>query len=155
MSSSYIVLPDQGEHLDLGNFRAEVLASSGQTSDQFTLLKTCDEPPGFGPPLHRHRDAAEAFFVLQGEYLMYVEDEQHLCPAGTFVFVPQGVAHTFKVISSGPGTKLNLFTPAAMLGFFQDLAAAERDGIATPELLQEIAERSQMEVLGPIPDTYL
>jgi mannose-6-phosphate isomerase-like protein (cupin superfamily) len=155
VSGAFIVLPDQGQHLDLGNFRAEVLASSGHTSGQFTLLKTCDERPGFGPPLHRHLDAAEAFFVLRGEYLMFVEEEQHFCPVGTLVFVPRGVAHTFKVVSSESGTNLNLFTPAAMLSFFQDLSAAEADGTATPELLQEIARRSQMEVLGPVPGCYL
>jgi hypothetical protein len=37
----------------------------------------------------------------------------------------------------------NLFTPAAMLRLFQDLTAAETEGIATPDLLQEIAQRSQ------------
>jgi mannose-6-phosphate isomerase-like protein (cupin superfamily) len=42
-----------------------------------------DRWPGFGPPLHLHRDAAEAFFVLQGEYLMFLEDRQQLCPPGT------------------------------------------------------------------------
>jgi uncharacterized cupin superfamily protein len=71
--------------LDLGTFKAEVLASAEQTSQQLTLLMTQSEPPGFGCPLHRHRDAAEAFFVLEGEYLMFLDDVRQLCPPGTFV----------------------------------------------------------------------
>jgi hypothetical protein len=39
-----------------------------------------------------------------------------LCPPGTFVYVPGNTSHTFKVVSAVPGKKLNLFSPAAMLG---------------------------------------
>lgn len=155
MAAAFVLPPGEGRHLDLGNFEAIVLATSAQTSGEFTLLQTQGEPPDFGPPLHLHRDAAEAFFVLEGEYLMYVEDQQTLCPPGTFVYVPRGVPHTFKVVSDGPGKKLNLFAPAAMTEFFEKLAAAEASGSATPELLEQIATESHMEVLGPVPDTYL
>ena len=93
--------------------------------------------------------------MLSGEYLMFVEERQERCAPGTFVYVPKGTAHTFKVISSAPGTKLNLFTPAAMVGFFEELAEAERAGTPTPEMLDAIAHRSRMEIVGPVPDTYL
>ena len=155
MNQAFIVLPGEGTHLDLGNFNVEVLATSAQTSGQFALLQTQSEPPEFGPPLHLHRDAAEAFFVLEGEYLMFIEDKQSLCPPGTFVYVPQATPHTFKVVSEGPGKKLNLFSPAAMTEFFEELAEAEAAGPVTPGLLDEIAARCHMEVLGPVPDTYL
>src|ERR1700712_4747787 len=131
MASAFVVLPHEGRMLDLGNFQAEVLASSEQTLGDFTVLQTQNEPPGFGPPLHRHRDAAEAFFVLEGEYLMFLDHEQHRCPPGAFVYVPRGLPHTFKVSSVTPGKKLNLFAPAAMVGFFEELAAAEASGNAT------------------------
>jgi hypothetical protein len=42
-----------------------------------------------------------------------------------------------------------------MLGYFVELAAAEASGQATSELLDAIATRNNVEVLGPIPDTYL
>jgi quercetin dioxygenase-like cupin family protein len=155
MRDPFIVLPGEGRLLDLGTFKAEVLAAADQTSAAFTLLMTQGEPPGFGPPMHRHRDAAEAFFVLEGEYLMFLHEDQRLCPTGSFVYVPRGVPHTFRVASEGPGRKLNLFSPAAMVGFFEELAAAEATGTATPELLDTIAENNNMEVLGPVPETYL
>lgn len=155
MVGPLIVPPGQGRLLDMGNFQAEVLASAEQTDREFTLLLTQHEAAGFGPPLHRHRDAAEAFFVLEGEYLMFIEDEQRSCPAGSFVYVPRGVPHTFKVTSAEPGRKLNLFAPAAMVGFFEELALAEASGAADADLLDQIAERNHMDVLGPVPDTYL
>jgi mannose-6-phosphate isomerase-like protein (cupin superfamily) len=155
MSTAFIVPPADGRLLDLGNFEAVVLATAEQTQGEFALLKTQHEPPDFGPPLHIHHDAAEAFYVLGGTYLMFVEERQELCPPGTFVYVPRGVAHTFKVVSSDPGTKLNLFTPAAMVGFFEQLAEAERTGRATTEILDAIARRNDMEIVGPVPDSYL
>lgn len=155
MSEAFIVPPGEGRHLDLGNFQAVVLATSAQTSGEFSLLQTQSEPPEFGPPLHLHRDAAEAFYVLEGEYLMFLEDQQTLCPPGSFVYVPRATPHTFKVVSAGPGKKLNLFSPAAMTEFFEALAEAEASGSATPERLKEIATRCQMEILGPVPDAYL
>lgn len=155
MTKPFIVRPGEGRLLDLGNFQAVVLADAPATAGAFTVLQTQGEPSGFGPPLHIHRDAAEAFYVLEGTYLMHVEDRQDLCEPGSFVYVPPNVAHTFKVVSEGPGKKLNLFSPAAMVGFFEALSDAEANGTATPELLDEISERNHMVVLGPVPDTYL
>jgi len=31
-------------------------------------------------------DAAEAFYVLEGEYVMSLDGDEHRCPAGSFVF---------------------------------------------------------------------
>ena len=155
VSQAFIVPPGEGRRLDLGNFQVEVLATSAQTAGVFSLLQTQSEPPQFGPPLHLHRNASEAFFVLEGEYMMFIGDEQTLCPPGTFVYVPRSTPHTFRVVSAGPGKKLNLFSPAAMTEFFEELAGAEATGSATPALLDQIATRSQMEVLGPVPAAYL
>jgi mannose-6-phosphate isomerase-like protein (cupin superfamily) len=138
MSEPFIVLPGEAPRLDIGNFEAVVLARAEETGDSFTLLQTQSEPPGFGPPLHVHRDAAEAFYVLDGEYLMILEDRQLVCPPGSFAYVPRNPPHTFQVTSSTSGKKLNLFSPAAMVGFFEELSAAESAGTGTSELLDEI-----------------
>ena len=155
MSKPFIVQPGRGELLDLGNFQAVVLAGAADTSNAFTLLQTQHEPTDFGPPMHIHHDAAEAFFVLEGTYLVFVEDGHEECPPGTFVYVPRGTRHTFKVVSESPGKKLNLFTPAAMQGFFEELAAAEAAGAVSADDLDAISTRHRMQVVGPVPDTYL
>ena len=154
MNTPFIVRPGEGRLLDLGNFEAVVLADAPATSGQFSVLQTRREGTDFGPPMHVHRDAAEAFYVLEGTYLMYIEQRQDLCPPGSFVYVPPNVPHTFKVVSKEPGTKLNIFTPAAMVGFFEELADAETHGTATPEALTHISERHDMGIVGPVPDTY-
>jgi mannose-6-phosphate isomerase-like protein (cupin superfamily) len=155
MDEAFVVEPQGGRRLELGNFAAVVLATAEQTAGAFTLLQTQDEPPGFGPPLHRHRDAAEAFFVLEGDYLMHLPNGRQLCPPGSFVYVPRNTPHTFTVASTVPGKKLNLFAPAAMVGFFEQLAAAEAAGRVTPDLVDRLFADNDMEVLGPVPDSYL
>lgn len=155
MSTPFVVHPGEGRLVDLGNFEALVIAEGSQTEQSFSLIQTRREPPGFGPPLHLHRDAAEAFYVLEGTYLVFTDGAEELCSPGAFVYVPRGVPHTFKVVSEQPGRKLNLFSPAAMVGFFEALSRAELSGTATPELLDQIAEEHDMEVLGPVPDSYL
>jgi mannose-6-phosphate isomerase-like protein (cupin superfamily) len=155
MTRPFVLGPTDPRQLDLGNFGARVLATGAETDGQFSLLETVGEPAGFGPPMHIHRDAAEAFFVLEGDYAMHIEDEQYLCPPGTFVYVPAGVRHTFSVRGPGDGRKLNLFTPHAMVGFFEDLAAAEAAGTADEDELGRISARHHMEIVGPVPDSYL
>jgi mannose-6-phosphate isomerase-like protein (cupin superfamily) len=151
--SRHIILrPGEGRSIDLGNFAMSVKATAEDTNGAFTLLEA-DEPEGFGPPMHIHRDAAEAFYVVAGEYVIFVRDEEFVCPAGSFVYIPAGVPHGFRV---GPvrSRKLNLYTPAAMIGYFDEMSAAIASRGADAELAA-IAERHGMDVIGPVPDGYL
>ena len=51
--------------------------------------------------------------------------------------------------------KLNLYLPASMVGYFDDLSEARKIGEADPERLSEIATRYSVEVIGPVPEGYL
>jgi len=147
----FVVGPREGRFIDLGEFGMTVKATSEDTAGVVSVLEA-DEPAGFGPPLHVHEDAAEAFYVLEGEYLMQLEDEEIVCPAGSFVFIPQGVRHVFRV-GGVRSRKLNFYFPAAMIGYFDELAAAlRRDHVDEAELAQ-IARRHAMQITGPSPTT--
>ncbi len=129
-----------------------VKATAEATEGKFTLLEAT-EPPRFGPPMHIHRDAAEAFYVLEGEYLIFIDDREVRCPAGSFVYIPAGSVHGFRV-GTHASRKLNLYVPKAMVGYFDDLAAAIGAGQVHDATLGEIAERYGMEVLGRVPEGY-
>ena len=152
-NGAYVLGPRQGRSIDLGAFRMTVKASGEQTNGAFSLLEA-DEPAGFGPPLHIHRDAAEAFYVLDGEYVIFVDGREYVCPAGSFIYVPAGLAHGFRV-GGVPSRKLNIYLPAAMVGYFDDLASATRAGEVDPDGLSEMALRYSMEVIGPVPEGYV
>jgi mannose-6-phosphate isomerase-like protein (cupin superfamily) len=148
-----ILRPGEGRSIDLGNFAMSVKATGEQTNDAFTLLEA-EEPPGFGPPMHIHREVAEAFYVVAGEYLIFVRDEEFACPAGSFIFIPVGVPHGFRV-GQQPSRKLNLYMPAAMIGYFDELSAAIAKGAADADTFAQIADRYGVDVIGPVPEGYL
>jgi mannose-6-phosphate isomerase-like protein (cupin superfamily) len=150
---AFVLRPGEGRPIDLGGFRMTVKAADGDTGGAFTLLEA-DEPPDFGPPLHIHRDAAEAFYVLKGEYFVFIEGQEHRCSAGSFIFIPARIEHGFRV-GRAASRKLNLYAPGAMIGYFDDLSAAIRGGRVEPEALSDIALRYGMEVHGPVPDGYV
>ena len=150
---AYVLRPGDGRSIDLGGFRMSVKATDEQTNGAFSLLEA-DEPAGFGPPVHIHRDAAEAFYVLEGEYVIFLDDREFRCPTGSFIFIPAGLAHGFRV-GGVASRKLNLYAPAAMVGYFDDVAAAAKAGDVDPDRLSEIGLRYGMEVIGPVPEGYV
>ena len=120
--SSFVLRPGEGRSIDLGNFAMSLKASGEDTAGGFALLEAA-EPPDFGPPLHIHRDAAEAFYILEGEYHVFIEEQAHRCPTGSFIYIPAGLRHGFRV-GAVASRKLNLYSPAAMVGYFDQLSAA-------------------------------
>jgi mannose-6-phosphate isomerase-like protein (cupin superfamily) len=150
----YALGPAEGRAIDLGEgFSVAVKADAPQTGGVVSVLET-EEPPGFGPPLHVHHDCAEAFYVLEGEYVMYLDDEEVICPVGSFVFVPQGVRHGFRT-GAVTSRKLNFYFPASMIGYFDDLAVALGREDVGEEELDQIAAAHAMEIVGPPSERYV
>lgn len=152
-SRPFVVPPGEGRVIDLQEFEMTVKASGDETAGLLSVLEA-EEPPGFGPPIHVHHNAAEAFYVLQGEYIMYLGDAEYVCPAGSFIFVPRGVPHGFKV-GDAESRKLNFYIPAAMIGYFDDLAEAVQNEDADDDALAEIARSYAMEIVGPPSERYV
>jgi mannose-6-phosphate isomerase-like protein (cupin superfamily) len=153
VSEAFVLRPGEGRAIDLGGFVMSVKATGDQTNGAFSLLEA-SEPAGFGPPLHIHRDAAEAFYVLEGEYIIFLNGDEVRCPAGSFIFIPAETPHGFKV-SHVASRKLNLYLPASMVGYFDDLSDAMEKGEADPGRLSDIATRHSVEVIGAVPEGYL
>jgi mannose-6-phosphate isomerase-like protein (cupin superfamily) len=152
-SEPIVLRPNEGRNIDLGGFSMTVKASEDVTARAFTLLEAT-EPPDFGPPMHIHHNAAEAFYVLEGEYIIFIEDQESRCPAGSFIYIPLGVKHGFRV-GSVASRKLNLYAPGVMVGYFDELSAAIADGVADDKRLGAIATKNGVEVVGPVPEGYL
>lgn len=152
-SGSFALGPGEGRFIDLGDFGMTVKASDSETAGVVAVLEA-EEPPGFGPPIHVHHDCAEGFYVLEGEYIMYLDDREFVCPAGSFIFIPQGARHGFRV-GDAPSRKLNFYFPASMIGYFDDLAAALQSEGVTDRELAEIASTHSMEIVGPPSERYV
>ena len=76
---------------------------------ELTILETVNAP-GFGPPLHLHRET-EIFRVLEGRYRFQVEGRDFEAAEGDVVSVPGGAAHAFVNITDQPARQMVLMLP--------------------------------------------
>ena len=81
---------------------------------------------------------------------MFIDDREYLCPAGSFVYIPAGKVHGFRV-GAQAGRKLNFYAPAAMVGYFDEVSAAMAAGGPSPDGRRAIAAKYGLESIGPLP----
>jgi uncharacterized cupin superfamily protein len=85
-------------------------------------------PATAGPPLHLHRTWDEAFYVLEGELTFLIDGRTTSAPAGSFVFVPRGILHTFWNENTEPAKQLTVFTPAGIEDYFEEVTQVMATG---------------------------
>jgi hypothetical protein len=84
---------------------------------------------------------------------MHLDGQEFDCPVGSFVYVPKDMPHTFRALEER-SRKLNLYTPAGMVGYFDELSAGIAAGMSEADL-GGLAGRYAMEIVGPVPEGYL
>ena len=106
-----------------------LLASAEQTGGAYTLFhQIC--PKNSGPTPHYH-DQDETFYILDGE-ITFVEDGQTIVgKAGSFIFVPRGTVHTFRV-DSETATVLNGYTPGGFEQIIRELGEPAPERVLPP-----------------------
>ncbi|HEX7104641.1 MAG TPA: cupin domain-containing protein [Acidothermaceae bacterium] len=150
-----VLPPPSGEnlwHLDTWwSFKIPEAATNGVFSLAEQLL-----PKGSAPPVHRHTREDEAWIVLDGEVTFFLDDEQQLVGAGTYVYGPRGRAHTFRVES--PTARLaTLLIPGTAERFFhatgRPAAAPELPPPMAPDLDKLLAGMAEhgIEFIAPPP----
>ena len=101
------------------------LATSQDTNGQFGLVELVAKP-GNEPPVHVHEREDELFYVVDGQVEYILEGRSIDAPAGTTVFLPRGLPHTFR-IKSAEAKMLVMVTPGGFEGYFRELSRpAER-----------------------------
>lgn len=84
-----------------------VKVDAAKTDGAYMLIE-CLLAPGFGPPPHIHHADDEAFYILEGELSGSCGDHTWRGGPGSFIFMPRGIPHTFKVESPTPARVLQL-----------------------------------------------
>jgi quercetin dioxygenase-like cupin family protein len=124
-----LLAPGDGPAIPLGDAGDVTLKLVGaETEGRLTIYEFVTPPATAGPPLHLHRTWDEAFYVLEGEMTFLIDGQTHSAPAGSFVFVPRGILHTFWNASDAPATQLVVFTPAGIEAYFEEVTRVLADG---------------------------
>lgn len=146
---------DEGEALWAFGGLALIKATGESTGGEVAVTEQL-APLGAGSPLHVHHREHEWFYVIEGELTFWVGGETTVAPAGSFVFGPKGIPHTF-MVSSGQARFLLVTEPA---GFDRFMRAA---GEPAPRLeippapteppdvaaLTALAAEYDIEIIGP------
>jgi quercetin dioxygenase-like cupin family protein len=107
-------------------------------------------------PLHRHPEADEMTYILEGEIIVNVDGKETRVGAGGISFVPKGVPHAFLVVSDS-ARLLSLHSPAtSSQAFYRGASEPTTDDTSeTVDMarLQASAKANPrgIEILGPPP----
>jgi uncharacterized cupin superfamily protein len=86
--------------------------------EEIGISEAWGDPGSPSPPPHLHQRHVESFYVLEGELTFTAAGRELRAGAGSWVQVPQGVAHTFAFTGDDPVRFLNLHTPSCGYGAF-------------------------------------
>ena len=152
--------PGEGEAIWFLGVLATIKSSSASSDGRVAVIEHL-APRGGGSPLHVHRREDEWFYVLEGGLTFWVGGRTIAAPAGSFVYGPRDVPHTFTVASDHARFQL-VAEPAGfeqfMLAFSEPAASLTLPPPAAgpPDLerLTAVAAEYGIEILGPpgIPD---
>jgi quercetin dioxygenase-like cupin family protein len=136
----------------------ERLASDEETGGSFGL-SLVTQPAGTATPVHIHTEEDEAFYLLDGTMTYSADGQIHRLSRGSFIFLPRGLPHAFRVTSSDPVRFLALVVPGPLMNLYDEVGRpAGQHQLPPPdqELLMadvhrwlEAAPRYGLRIVGP------
>lgn len=114
--------PDGGEFVDLGGLGVRFKVRGSQTGGAFSVVEHPIEPGVIVEP-HTHQHEDELSYVLEGTIWARVGDREIEAPAGSFIWKPRNMLHTFWNPGRESARILETITPAGFENFFEELAA--------------------------------
>jgi mannose-6-phosphate isomerase-like protein (cupin superfamily) len=146
----------EGEALWFLGSLVTIKATGAETGGRLTVVEFVN-PPGFAPPLHRHLEEDEVFYVLSGTAEFRCDADTFAAGPGDFVLLPARLPHTFIVGTDEPLRSLQITTPSGFEQFAADVGEPARarrlpdPGQIDPAALGHAAARHAIELLGPPP----
>lgn len=120
----------KGKEIAVGSAKLFLKLPSEATSGKFAITEY-ELPPNYpGPPPHKHKQFEHAWYVLEGELMVQLNNETHVFTTGDFIFIPKLTVHAFSNDSNSVARVLVVDTPGGFEQYYDDLQAAFGDGKA-------------------------
>lgn len=110
----------------------KILSNEKQTGGAYTLLEALIPPEDQGPPPHTHTKEDESFFVIQGDFTVFIGEQEFRVQAGDFIHCPRNVRHTFRNNSKIQGKLIVILNPSGFERFFEEVGEAVEPGTQPP-----------------------
>lgn len=129
-----------------------VKVSPQETDNAYLIVEVVSQPGGGPSFLHTH-EPQETFYVAEGVFEVYGQDEHGQkyairAEAGDTVHVPANVPHGFKNVGREVGRMILTYEPAQpMLNFFQEIGIPMTNRSTLPDLGDELDTSRIMTVL--------
>ena len=136
---AHTVAPGEGRTVNLGVIQMRVLAAGEATGGAFTLAEFTGGAGVWTVP-HVHRDMEESFFILDGEFMFAVGQQQIQAGPGSYILVPRGSRHEITAGAEG-GRFLTLMVPGGLEEMFIELADLPPDSITDLTVRAAISAR--------------
>lgn len=148
--NSVIVLPSQGSVWDMEEGRPTTFKLlSEQTQGSMAVFEEII-PVGGGTPVHIHHTSDEAIFILKGEFTFKIAEQISTAEAGTWVYIPRGIAHAWKNTGRDAGQAIYIFSPAEGAKVFEELRLLNVTVHEIPrEKFEEACRLYGYEMVGP------
>ena len=116
MTDAAVLAPGAGEALWFLETLMQVKLAASASDGALAVFEQL-APPGSATPMHRHDATDEHFYLLDGEVTFHGPGGARRCRAGSFVTIPRGTPHAFRVADEGPARLLVISAPATFEGF--------------------------------------
>ena len=113
--------PRRGTEFQIGADRFWTKGSASERDAAFSVIEYEGAADAPGPPPHVHRGFEEVWYILEGEVTFTTESKQIQAGAGTYLRVPRGVPHTFRVTGLRPARWIGIFSPGKYVGLVEEL----------------------------------
>ena len=123
------------------------LATGEETRGQFALTEQVARK-GNVPPRHIHHREDETFYVVEGEMTFSIGDQTIKATAGTMVFAPRDIPHSF-TIDSEQVRILVMVSPAGAEQFFKECSVPAPSMTLPPLTETPYSEIQKMMALAP------
>ena len=130
----------------LGSIGVRFMIDGSDSGGGFSLVEHPMSPRALGAPLHRHTNEDEYSYVLEGRVGALLGDDVLEAGRGDLIFKPRGQWHTFWNAGDEPARILEIISPAGFEKYFAELVALGGSRVASPEALQDLSKRYQLEV---------
>ena len=133
--------------------RMKFIASSEQTNGRYAVMELV-EMPGYKTGWHRHPDADESFYVVEGTLTIKLADKVYQLPAGSYVLIPRQTPHGQGNFTGSPVRLICTFTPGGFDHFFRDRIELDKSvKRGDPDFQKRFNElrakhRNHVEILG-------
>src|SRR5918995_3864103 len=140
-----ILAPGEGTIVPLPGATMVFKALSGLGVSDFLVGEFTAEPGFGGPRPHLHRVHEELFYILEGEFDFFLEDQTFRLGAGAFITVPTGVLHDFHNPGDCPARWLGIVAPGGLERYFDEVHDLAVSGQLTDAKVRQLRLRYDTE----------